>query len=258
MLKQLIAAVAALTLAAPIAAQAQEVPSYAAVQNDQQADQQIQGRVTGFDGSYNLSVADNNGYTDNVQLHDGTIINPTGLELAPGMVVSVLGYSDGSVFDANEIDTPYSIDNAVPYYAGHPWNFYGPTIGLSFFFGNTGWWQHPVGFRPGFGNDRGIVFRGNDGGGFRGNNGGGFHGNTGGTGFNGGTRPNNVPVRGGFNQPQPVRAFNPPQAIHNFTPPQTVHAFQPQPAARSFNAPARMSGGGARESRSAPSSHERR
>jgi opacity protein-like surface antigen len=137
MIKQLLAAAAALALAAPVAAQAQEVPSYAAVQNDQQ----IQGRVTGFDGAYNLQVRDNNGYVDNVELHDGTIINPTGLALAPGMIVSILGDSAGPVFDANEIDTPYAFENAVPFYAGHPWDYYGPTISLGFFFGNTGWWH---------------------------------------------------------------------------------------------------------------------
>ena len=63
MLKQILAAAAALTLLAPIAAQAQEVPSYATVAS---TDQQIQGRVTGFDGGYNLTVRDDNGYLDNV------------------------------------------------------------------------------------------------------------------------------------------------------------------------------------------------
>lgn len=139
MLKQLLAAAAALTLLAPIAAQAQEVPSYADAAS---TDLQIQGRIASFDGGYNLTVRDDNGYTDIVQLHDGTIINPTGLTLAPGMVVSVLGQNDGSYFAANEVDTPYTIDAGVPYYVGHPWDYYGPTISLGFFFGNTGWWHH--------------------------------------------------------------------------------------------------------------------
>jgi opacity protein-like surface antigen len=138
--KQLLAAAAALVLAAPVAAQAQEVPSYAMVQSDQQ----IQGRITAFDGSYNLQVRDDNGYVDNVELHDGTIINPTGLTLAPGMVVSILGDNAGNAFDANEIDTPYNVENDVAYYSGHPWNYYGPSVSLSFFFGNTGWWHGPV------------------------------------------------------------------------------------------------------------------
>jgi len=110
MLKQLLAAAAALTLAAPIAAQAQEVPSYASAP----ADQQIQGRVTAFDGAYDLTVLDNSGYSDNIQLHDGTIINPVGLTLEPGMIVNVLGYNAGPVFDANEIDTPYRTIWGIP------------------------------------------------------------------------------------------------------------------------------------------------
>jgi hypothetical protein len=151
MLKYLLAATAALTLAAPGVAQAQDIPSYA----QQSANEQIRGRVTSFDGAYNLTVQDERGFTDNVQLHDGTIINPTGLTLAPGMVVSILGQNDGDVLAANEVDTPYQFDNAVAYYGGRPWNDYGPTIGLSFFFGNTGWW-HGNDFGGGFHYDRGA------------------------------------------------------------------------------------------------------
>jgi opacity protein-like surface antigen len=139
MIKQLLAAAAALALAAPIAAQADVLPSYAAVQNDQQ----IQGRIAAFDGAYNLQVRDNRGFIDNVELHDGTVINPTGLTLAPGMIVNILGYNAGNAFDANEIDTPYQLDASIPYFAGHPWTYYGPTVSLGFFFGNTGWWHNP-------------------------------------------------------------------------------------------------------------------
>ncbi len=42
-----------------------------------------------------LQVRDEQGYVDNVQLHQGTIINPTGITLEPGMVVSILGYNSG-------------------------------------------------------------------------------------------------------------------------------------------------------------------
>ena len=141
MLKHLIAATAALCLAAPIAAQAQEIPSYAQVAS---SDQQIHGRITAFDGAYALAVSNDSGYVDNVELHDGTSINPTGLTLAPGMVVSILGQNDGSYFAADEVDTPYNVENAVPFYAGHPWNYYGSSINLSFFFGNSGWWQRGI------------------------------------------------------------------------------------------------------------------
>jgi hypothetical protein len=154
MIKQLLAAAAALALAAPLAAQADQIiPSYAA-----QTDQEIQGRVYSFDGGYNLQVRDNNGYVDNVELHDGTVINPTGITLAPGMIVSILGSNAGSEFDANQIDTPYSFYGDVPYYGGHPWNFWGPSVGFNFFFGNTGWWQHPW-FHGGYGGFyRGVAY----------------------------------------------------------------------------------------------------
>ena len=65
-----------------------------------------------------MYVRDVRGYVDNVTLHQGTIINPTGLTLAPGMVVSILGYNAGPFFAANEVDTPYTYTYGVPYYAG--------------------------------------------------------------------------------------------------------------------------------------------
>ena len=140
MRKILSALVAALFLSAPLAAGAQIVPSYS---DDQQAyggDAQIHGRILNFDGAYNVQVRDEQGYVDNVQLHQGTIINPTGLTLEPGMVVSILGYNAGPFFAANEIDTPYTYNYGLPYYGGHPWNYYGPSVSLGFF-GNTGWWH---------------------------------------------------------------------------------------------------------------------
>lgn len=238
MLKQLLAAVAALTLAAPLAAQAQEVPSYAAAPQD---DQQIQGRIAAFDGGYNLSVTDINGYSDNVQLHDGTIINPTGLELAPGMVVNILGYNDGSVFEANEIDTPYTIDDAVPYYAGHPWDFYGPSIGLTFFFGNTGWWHHPAGYGYGYG--YGVGYRGNDRG----------------AGFNGGVR-----VSAGFAGrgplPAPVVHEGGGHGFAGIGAGGSAFAGSPRGgfAGHGTSDAPHFGGGAAHESHAASSSHERR
>ncbi|MGD0472902.1 MAG: hypothetical protein ABSB70_06765 [Candidatus Velthaea sp.] len=139
MIQRIIGALAAFCLLLPIAAQAQDLPSYA--NQPYPADQNIHGRVLNFDGGYNLAVRDERGYVDNVQLHPGTIINPTGLTLAPGMIVSILGYNAGSYFSANEIDTPYRFYSGYPYYAGHPWNYYGPSISLGFFFGNPGWWH---------------------------------------------------------------------------------------------------------------------
>lgn len=138
MRKLLLAAVAAIGLLAPISAAAQEMPSYA---QPVPQDQQIRGRIASFDGGYNLTVRDDKGYLDNVRLHQGTIINPTGLTLAPGMIVSILGYNAGPFFAANEVDTPYTFTYGVPYYYGHPWWYWGPSVSLGFFFGNPGWWH---------------------------------------------------------------------------------------------------------------------
>ncbi len=72
-----------------------------------------------FDGAYTMYVRDQGGYLDRVQLHQGTIINPTGIRLEGGMRVTVYGYPEGEVFVADEIDTPYHYrphyPNAYPY-----------------------------------------------------------------------------------------------------------------------------------------------
>lgn len=146
MIKYLFAGVAAFALLGPAAALAQPIPSYAEPPPPSYAsgEENVHGRVISFDGQYSLQVRDERGFVDNVRLHPGTIINPTGLTLAPGMIVSILGYNAGPYLAANEIDTPYAFYAGVPYYAGHPWYYYGPTISLGFFFGNGGWWHGPA------------------------------------------------------------------------------------------------------------------
>jgi hypothetical protein len=107
------------------------------------ADEEIQGTVQSINGTWNITVLDVNGYLDNVGLHQGTIINPTGLTLAPGMSVTILGYADGNVFEANEIDTPYQYSGPapVPIYYGPGWWYpgytygYGPSFSLVLAFG---------------------------------------------------------------------------------------------------------------------------
>jgi hypothetical protein len=141
MRKALAALAAAFIIVAPLAARAQIAPSYSDQAYDGSGEAQIHGRILAFDGGYEVEVRDERGYVDHVRLHQGTIINPTGLTLAPGMVVSIMGYNAGSFFAANEIDTPYTFYYGRPYYGGHPWDYYGPTVGLSFFFGNPGWWH---------------------------------------------------------------------------------------------------------------------
>jgi hypothetical protein len=160
---RVLAALVALAAAAvPVAtfAQTDGPPSYARP-GTVPGDEAIRGRIATFDGAYNLQVNDDRGFVDNVQLQQGTIINPTGIRLASGMSVTIHGVNRGSVFAANEIDTPYESYGAVygpvpvygsiyPYPAypypvyGYP---YGPTFGIGFGFGGFGGFG---GFHRGF------------------------------------------------------------------------------------------------------------
>jgi hypothetical protein len=202
MIKKFLLAATTIALALPLSTNVafaqDESPSYAEPEAPAaSADVEIRGRVESFDGGYSLQVRDERGYDDVVQLHQGTIINPTGLTLEPGMVVSIIGYNAGNFFAANEIDTPYQYDSGVPYYLGHPYNYYGPSFGLDFFFGAGNGWYHPGFFGGGFsyiGGARrynnvnfnvGFGGRGYGGGyGYRGGYGGGYEH----AGYNGGQR----------------------------------------------------------------------
>ena len=98
----------------------QPLPSYAKP-GYATSEQTIHGRVTVVNGTY-MEIADTNGYTDRIQLHQGTIINPTGIRLAPGMSVTILGHNNGHLFLANEIDTPYQYEG--PYaYGPYPYGY---------------------------------------------------------------------------------------------------------------------------------------
>jgi hypothetical protein len=146
--KQLLgAAIAAAALLAPAIASAQEVPTYASAGSDQQ----IQGTISSINGTWNISVADANGYNDSVELHQGTIINPTGLTLEPGMNVTIDGYADGSNFDAMEIDAPYQYAGPAPtavYYGPGSWYpgyaaGWGPSFSLVFDLSSRRYEQRP-------------------------------------------------------------------------------------------------------------------
>lgn len=157
---------------APAAAFAQDdVPSYA--HQAPQASQDggtIRGRIRSVDGAYHITVRDDRGFVDSVQLHQGTIINPTGLTLATGMSVTISGYNAGASFDANEIDTPYTYDGPAvdPGYYGPGWYYPG--------------YGYPYGYGYGYGPDVRFGF-GFGHGGYDHFHGGGFHG---GAGFHGG------------------------------------------------------------------------
>jgi hypothetical protein len=85
---------------------AQSAPSYARP-GAANGEETIRGRINQFDGKYRMEVRDDRGFVDNVELHQGTVINPTGLSLQPGMAVTIMGYNRGHAFAANQIDTPY-------------------------------------------------------------------------------------------------------------------------------------------------------
>jgi hypothetical protein len=68
----------------------------------------IKGTLSGFDGQWIVYMRDDRGYTDHVTLHQGTIINPTGIKLLEGMKVTMYGYANGSTFEANRVDVAYS------------------------------------------------------------------------------------------------------------------------------------------------------
>jgi hypothetical protein len=132
---------AALGLFSAGPAAAQQAPSYATAPPSYataQTDETIRGTIRSINGQYNISVRDERGFIDNVSLHQGTIINPTGLTLAPGQRVTILGHADGRTFAANEIDTPYLAAVPVPVYPygfyGYPYG-YGPAVRVGFRFG---------------------------------------------------------------------------------------------------------------------------
>jgi hypothetical protein len=136
------ASVAALGLVATLASSlpALAQPSYATHQES------IKGTIQSRSGPYTLYVRARNGDLDHVEMHQGTIINPTGLTLEAGMHVTVYGHGAGPVFDANEIDTPYHYTPPIYYYPGgpwygwpHPWGWgWGP--GWGFGWGWNPWW----------------------------------------------------------------------------------------------------------------------
>jgi hypothetical protein len=114
-------AIAAALALLPVAGLAQNnapLPTYA-----RPAGETIKGTIRNFDGKYKLYVRDTRGYIDDVTLHDGTIINPTGIRLQSGFPVTITGHTNGSTFEADVIDTPFKISYAYPYY-GYP--SYGP------------------------------------------------------------------------------------------------------------------------------------
>ena len=137
-----IAAALAGTLALPVLAD--PLPSYAVGTTDET----IHGTIASVEGPNQISVRDARGFLDNVTLHRGTIINPTGLMLQPGQTVTIAGKTQGNVFSANEIDTPYHTVALAPYYPGY--GYYGYPYGRGYYgaypFVGAGFGFHRFGF----------------------------------------------------------------------------------------------------------------
>jgi hypothetical protein len=70
----------------------------------QSATETIHGQIASVDDADALQVNDDRGFVDNVRLQPGTVINPRGARLMPGMTVTITGVNRGSVFGANQID----------------------------------------------------------------------------------------------------------------------------------------------------------
>ncbi|HTZ55093.1 MAG TPA: hypothetical protein VMB20_08500 [Candidatus Acidoferrum sp.] len=115
-----------------LAQQPAAVPSYATRRGET-----IKGTISGFNGATTMYVRDVRGYVDDVTLHQGTIINPTGIRLQPGYPVTIYGRPSGSTFLADQIDTPFRTLYAYPY--AYPAYYGYPAVGLGFGWGWGGW-----------------------------------------------------------------------------------------------------------------------
>lgn len=83
-----------------------EMPSYAAPASGggNGSDETIHGSISSVDDAERLQVTDDRGFVDSIQLQPGTVIEPDGTQLEPGMIVTIAGNNRGSVFAANRIE----------------------------------------------------------------------------------------------------------------------------------------------------------
>ena len=124
MKRLLIATLLAASIVLPIAVRAADAPPYARPV----AEESIRGVIDSSQGTYGLSLHDEHGYVDAVEMHQGTIINPEGLQLRQGMNVTIYGHIKGNVFAATRIDVAGTFVTE-PYRYGRPWGpWYGPSF----------------------------------------------------------------------------------------------------------------------------------
>ena len=120
----------ALSAAVTTALAAAAGPSFAAASGPTHT--QVKGTIASISSKFDFEVQQKNGGYVPVHMHQGTIINPTGLTLQSGMQVTVLGISRGNAIAANEVNTPYHYTQQqyapAPLYPYGAYNGFGPGI----------------------------------------------------------------------------------------------------------------------------------
>ena len=90
------------------------VPAVAAPAPPAVDQERIHGSIASIDNNNGLQLNDDRGFVDSVQIQPNTIINPGGTQLVAGMVVTIGGAAQGSVFAANHIDVAMSAPVGPP------------------------------------------------------------------------------------------------------------------------------------------------
>jgi hypothetical protein len=103
------------------------VPSKASAADVAIAQNHVQGTIVEIVGKYDVRVKTARGDIADVTLRPGTIINPTGMTLRPGIAVTVLGSANANSFAATRIDTPFHAEaSPVAHFGSYPGGTYGP------------------------------------------------------------------------------------------------------------------------------------
>jgi hypothetical protein len=105
-------------------------PNFSTTQYALSREQTVHGVITSLNGKYGLTVKLDNADADSVTMHRGTIINPTGLQLTPGMQVTITGHPDSGSFAVDKIDAPVQYFEAQEQ-ARRAQAYIGPLIPLS-------------------------------------------------------------------------------------------------------------------------------
>ncbi len=105
----------ALAQSAPPGLPSYAVPAAAPPAPPPPADKEtIHGSIASIDNNGNLQLNDDRGFIDSVQIQPYTIINPGNAQLTSGMVITIGGVPQGSVFAANHIDVAMSAPSGAP------------------------------------------------------------------------------------------------------------------------------------------------